>query len=429
MHFTLYIIPFVISAVVLAILGTYGWFHRARAAALAFSIAMFCMLFWTVGFIIEIISVELAVKVFWSNVQFIGIAITPVALLIMVIHYLGYQSVKKWFVVMLMIVPVMTIILIITNEFHHLFRGFPSIDINAGPFSVLVNDYGPWYYWILAPYSFFISIASIVLLSYSLSLSKSAYRRQSIILILGISAPLIVNILYVIDITPIPHFNLTTVVFAFSGLVVGYSLFQNRFLDLMPVARNLLVDYLEDAWIVLDDAERIVDMNMAAQKLFEYLSKDLIGKPIESVLGDKKKRYSRILGAEKLQTEIQVQNGDYYDLRIFPLKNRKEQTTGRLILLHNISKRKKMEDEREHLITELKDALERVKTLSGLLPICSHCKKIRDDEGYWQNVETYIAKRSDAVFSHGICPDCLNEFYPQFAKKKLEKEKKQKLKP
>jgi len=178
MYVTLYIIPFVISAVVLAILGIYGWFHRVRAAALAFSIAMFCMLFWTVGFIIEIISVELAVKVFWSNVQFIGIAFTPVALLIMVIYYLGYQSVKKWFIVMLMIVPVMTIILIITNGFHHLFRGFPSIDINSGPFPVLVNDYGPWYYWILVPYSFFISTASIVLLSYSISLSKSAYRRD-----------------------------------------------------------------------------------------------------------------------------------------------------------------------------------------------------------------------------------------------------------
>jgi len=422
MHFTLYIIPFVISAVVLAILGTYGWFHRARAAALAFSIAMFCMLFWTIGFIIEIISVELAAKVFWSNVQFIGIAITPVALLIMVIYYLGYQSVKKWLIVMLMIVPVMTIILMITNEFHHLFRGFPSIDINAGPFPVLVNDYGPWYYWILAPYSFFISIASIVLLSHSLSLSKSAYKRQSIILILSISAPLIVNILYVFDITPIPHFNLTTVAFAFSGLAVGYSLFQNRFLDLMPVARSLLVDYLEDAWIVLDDAERIVDLNAAAQKLFEYSSKDLIGKSVESVIGDKKKQYSRILGAEKIQTEIQVQNSDYYDLRVFPLKNRKEQITGRLVLLHNISDRKKMEDERENLITELKDALERVKTLSGLLPICAHCKKIRDDEGYWQGVETYVTEHSEAVFSHGICPDCINELYPQFAKKKLEKE-------
>lgn len=212
--------------------------------------------------------------------------------------------------------------------------------------------------------------------------------------------------------------------FAFSGLIVGYSLFHNRFLDLMPVARSLLVDYLEDVWIVLDDAERIVDVNAAAEKLFEYSSKDLIGKSVESVIGDKKKRYSRIWGAEKLQTEIQVQNGDYYDLKVFPVKNRKEQTTGRLILLHNISDRKKMEDEREHLITELKDALERVKTLNGLLPICSHCKKIRDDEGYWQHVETYIAKHSEAVFSHGICPDCLKEFYPKFAKKKSDKEKK-----
>jgi DNA-binding NtrC family response regulator len=67
---------------------------------------------------------------------------------------------------------------------------------------------------------------------------------------------------------------------------------------------------------------------------------------------------------------------------------------------------KKSQIERENLITELQDALGKVKTLSGLLPICSSCKKIRDDQGYWKQLESYISDHSDALFSHGYCPEC-----------------------
>lgn len=70
------------------------------------------------------------------------------------------------------------------------------------------------------------------------------------------------------------------------------------------------------------------------------------------------------------------------------------------------------ERERERLLAELREALENVKTLSGFLPICSHCKKIRNDEGYWQQVETYVTQHTGALFSHGICPDCVDRYYP-----------------
>jgi CheY-like chemotaxis protein len=64
-------------------------------------------------------------------------------------------------------------------------------------------------------------------------------------------------------------------------------------------------------------------------------------------------------------------------------------------------------------LTELKSALAQVQTLSGLLPICSYCKKIRDDKGYWNQLEAYLSDHSDAKFSHGICPDCQKKYYPQ----------------
>lgn len=74
--------------------------------------------------------------------------------------------------------------------------------------------------------------------------------------------------------------------------------------------------------------------------------------------------------------------------------------------------------ERKRIIVELQEAFSQIKTLKGLLPICAHCKKIRDDEGYWQSVEKYLHDRSEVEFSHGICPDCLQEHFPEFSDNK-----------
>ena len=80
-----------------------------------------------------------------------------------------------------------------------------------------------------------------------------------------------------------------------------------------------------------------------------------------------------------------------------------------------IEARRNHDRERERLVTELREALDNVKTLSGFLPICANCKKIRDDRGYWNAIEEYISQRSEAQFSHGICDECLEKLYPEYA--------------
>jgi PAS domain S-box-containing protein len=89
-------------------------------------------------------------------------------------------------------------------------------------------------------------------------------------------------------------------------------------------------------------------------------------------------------------------------------------------VVKDITERKLADEEREKLINELKDALAKIKTLSGMLPICSYCKKIRDDKGYWDQVDSYISKHTDTVFSHGMCPECAKKAlkeYEEFKKK------------
>ncbi len=83
-------------------------------------------------------------------------------------------------------------------------------------------------------------------------------------------------------------------------------------------------------------------------------------------------------------------------------------------LKQEITERRKIQIEREKLIQELTSALDNVKTLKGMLPICARCKKVKDDQGYWQQVEEYVRDNSEAEFSHGLCPECMKELYPDY---------------
>lgn len=87
------------------------------------------------------------------------------------------------------------------------------------------------------------------------------------------------------------------------------------------------------------------------------------------------------------------------------------------VTLRDARERTKVENERESLLSQLRAALAEVRTLSGLLPICASCKRIRDDDKNWVEIELFIQERSDAEFSHGLCPNCLKEYFPDYKEK------------
>jgi len=131
-----------------------------------------------------------------------------------------------------------------------------------------------------------------------------------------------------------------------------------------------------------------------------------------------KNYYSALQKHEVLQIEYQLrhQNGNpvwcILSGKALDSKHPADLNKGVIWMVDDISERKQAEAEREKLVKKLQSALEEVNTLSGLLPICSHCKKIRDDKGYWTQIESYIHEHSGAEFSHSICQECAKKYYP-----------------
>jgi hypothetical protein len=104
----------------------------------------------------------------------------------------------------------------------------------------------------------------------------------------------------------------------------------------------------------------------------------------------------------------------HFEATTSPLRDATGEIIAGIMVVRNVDQRKKLEQERENLIHDLQEALANIKTLSGLIPICANCKKIRKDSGYWEQIESYICDHSEARFSHGICPKCAKELYPDF---------------
>ncbi len=179
--------------------------------------------------------------------------------------------------------------------------------------------------------------------------------------------------------------------------------------NVAPVAHDMLVESVNDGVLVLDTAGRVVDINPAAQRMLAVDTSSAIGQIVDALLPG----WSRDGEDRQQKTIVRGNPLRYFDVRIMELADRKGTKRGQLVILWDITTQKKLETEREELIRNLQDALARVKTLSGLLPICAYCNKIRDDEGYWHRIEAYIQEHSEAVFSHGVCPECLKKLCPK----------------
>jgi PAS domain S-box-containing protein len=193
--------------------------------------------------------------------------------------------------------------------------------------------------------------------------------------------------------------------------------FQQQLLDRIPVP----IFYKDEKYVY-------TGCNKSFEEFLGMNSQEIIGKSVYDIAPAKlaevyHKKDSELInnpGVQIYEFEVKSKTNDSNRQVIFhkaTFEKPDGQVAGLIGAILDITERKNAETEKEKLIIQLQEALDKVKLLSGLLPICASCKKIKDDQGYWKQIEIYIRDHSEAEFSHGICPECAKKLYPEFVQK------------
>lgn len=184
--------------------------------------------------------------------------------------------------------------------------------------------------------------------------------------------------------------------------------------------RRLLIDESRDAIVILDQEAKVYEANKRFAEMIGYSMEEV--QKLHAWEWDayfKKEEVLELIKAvdetgHHFETQHRRKDGKIIDVE---LSNNGAIYRGKKLIFcicRDISDRKKAEKEREELIRRLETSLSEIKALRGILPLCSFCKKIRDDKGYWEQVDIYINKHSEADISHSICPECLKKHFPEF---------------
>jgi len=344
-RFTPYLFPVVLAAALSAGIALFAWRRRSIVGVAPFSILMLAIAEWSLGYALELAGADIPTKLFWVPIEYLGIVIVPAAWLTLALQYTGRT---KWLtprlLVLLSIEPLITLVLVWTNDLHHLVHAKVGLEISSA-YTVLVITRGTWY-WINVGYSYLLLLLGTALLvSFIPTLRRRAslYRGQISALIIAVLVPWVSNVVTIFGLSPLPHLDLTPLTFTVTGLAMAWNLLRFRLLDLVPVARHTVVESMSDAVIVLDQYNRITDLNPAAQRLFGRPLAELIGQPAAQVASAWSDQVERFRGATQAHEEIVLAvdgAARSFDLRISPLSDRRGSLSGRLIVLRDITERK-----------------------------------------------------------------------------------------
>ncbi len=363
--------------------------RRPVTGVKAFTLLVLAMAAWTIAYGIELGSVSKELKIFWDQARFLGIVMVPFAWLILTMQYTGAERlVTPRNLLLLLIEPITIMLFIFTNEFHGLIWSQVSLQsINSFLMLVKIPGIGFWLHMI---YSYILIMIGFVLLIRAL-FRPSPYRKQAASLLIGASLPWIANILPLIGINVFPYLDLTTFAFIFTVPVMAILLFGFQFLYIVPVAYSAVLESMSDSVIIVDTRNHIVDLNPAAQSVFNRTALQLIGQPLFTVFSS----WNQLLDKN---CEIPLEDGEIiigdaenqrnYDLRISPLKDHKGRPTGRLIVLRDITELKNTERLQDELA-----ALQRV--MKKIIQAMALIVEMKDP--YTAGHERRVAKLAKAI--------------------------------
>ncbi|MFM8876518.1 MAG: diguanylate cyclase [Anaerolineae bacterium] len=335
----------IFASVACLVVASVVWMLRGKGGgAIPFAAMLMGLSWWDITYAIFWIDFPAPNPYFWLDITLVGAFIVPTAFLIFV---LGYSGLNRWlqrpFILILMVEPILAFILQWTDPWHNLFFGGKralntTMILDAGPVS-----------WANIYYSYLLIFISVLILLVSFFRSKGLYRNQTGLILGAVILPWVAHIVFVINGNGLlPNADMTPFLFSISSVLIAFSLFRYRFLDIIPIARSILIENMGEGVLVVDAEQRVLDVNPVARQVL------LPGFSIGDKLDQAFEHHPSLVSIFKDETQSQTAvtlNDRHLDLRITRLDDAKGQKVGRLIIWRDVTDLKNYQLKLERLAT------------------------------------------------------------------------------
>jgi PAS domain S-box-containing protein len=363
MIYTPFIWPILIAAVINTIIAVYCHNHREVPAARPLEMMMWISAGWGIDYALELSTESLFLKIALMQVRFLFIPFLTYFELSFVLHYLKRTDlIAGWRRGLLLIVPSLTVVLAMTTQYHPLFRSGYYLN-QTGPIPILFFSNGIGFQVYLV-FCYVLILISLTLLLVVRPEGHTLFRRQRLLLFVGILFPTIFDILFNLGLSPIRGLALASLAMVGSGLIISYALFQYRLLEIAPIARSMVIEEMRSPMLVIDPQGVLVDMNRAAVHLIDVRPDQAVGKSVTVLLA----RYPSLLAifrdptGEIREVEIEGPAGlQVFEVTVERLLAEPGTPLGSLLLMQEVTERKRAEE-------ALRRSEERYRNLADSLP-------------------------------------------------------------
>jgi PAS domain S-box-containing protein len=361
---SIYVLASALTAVIALALAVWSWRQRQIPSALAFSFLMAAVCEWAVLYTLELSSSNLAETVTIAKLEYIGIVALPTAWLVFALHYTGRASFfTRRNQALLAIFPLLTLALVWTNELHGLI--WSHVAMEQGPLMLSFSVGHGLFFWAHTVYSYIMLLIGSLMILRVASRSFRMYRRQALALMVGVALPWASNAIYLSGLSPLPQLDPTPLAFSLSGVFFAWSIFSFGLLDLVPVARDKVLESMSDGVMIIDTQGRLVDANPVAMRFLGRKEAEIIGHPARELFASWWPLVSQFQDAVDVETELTLGERTF-ELRILPLYRENGQLSARLFLSRDISARKKAEVALHGQHVELSALYDKVSALEKL---------------------------------------------------------------
>ncbi|MBV6450737.1 MAG: hypothetical protein MHPDNHAH_01463 [Anaerolineales bacterium] len=356
-----------ISAAITLVASGIAW-RRSAPGSFTLSYLLLSMTIWSGAFATRLLNISFEQKLFWFHVMYVGIITMPNIFLAFILKITSHE---RWFsrpyLFLFFIQPALSLLLLWTNQFHRLY--YESITATEVSGMVMFDFVrGPWYFVNLT-YSYAVVLLALGVMFYSALRLGPLFRSQYRLILIGSVIPWVGSIYSEINFDQFRGLDITPVTFGITGILFAFAVARSRFMDLVPVARSLLIENMSDGLLMLDTINRVVDFNPAMHRFLGGNPSTLLGRHISELLGDWLADSDSFLSESESQVEMLIPDEPprYLDLRVTPLFNAYRNLSGRLIVFRDITDRKDVEKKLRIANRQLQSQLIEIGTLQSKL--------------------------------------------------------------